>query len=618
MNEIDETAQKKVNEIVSVIKLASLLFCTIIIYNQYSIKDTISTVLPYSYFSVYPMGILSLSIVLIFLLWSFPSTKIFKFKNIKFVHLIENLAFIIVFSILIIFSKNYVSQYNFLFIFIIIASTLQSGIKQGMFMAFLSSLIILLIDLIYLPSIGVNVYFENNLIMTGVFVLTAWPLGHYVQIEEENVRQKNLQLKTLNDELATQNNHRKYIEELLLKNDICYNLLIENSKGAIFVHRDNKLIFANESALNLVGLTNKDKLINQFFLDFIPENEKNNVTTIFKKIYFEKKAMINFESSVINKENSIIEVQNISCHFIYEGKPAIISILYDVSSEKQVKQLKIDVEKNVELLNETKEFNNSIIELFSNISHELKTPLTVIFSAVQLLSVFKVTDDDFLIKKDKYLLVMKQNCYRLMRLINNFLDITKLDSGFVKVNLGNYDIVKIVEDITLSVSSYIESNNISLIFDTNVEEKIMAFDPDKIERIMLNLLSNAFKYSHPNGKILVTLLDKKDKIYISVKDTGTGIPEDKKQLIFERFGQADKTLKRVCEGTGIGLSLVKSFVEMHNGTIELKSKIDVGSDFIIMLPAETVKYAPQDNRSITETNIERISIEFSDIYSDVS
>jgi len=618
MNEIDETAQKKVNEIVSVIKLASLLFCTIIIYNQYSIKDTISTVLPYSYFSVYPMGILSLSIVLIFLLWSFPSTKIFKFKNIKFVHLIENLAFIIVFSILIIFSKNYVSQYNFLFIFIIIASTLQSGIKQGMFMAFLSSLIILLIDLIYLPSIGVNVYFENNLIMTGVFVLTAWPLGHYVQIEEENVRQKNLQLKTLNDELATQNNHRKYIEELLLKNDICYNLLIENSKGAIFVHRDNKLIFANESALNLVGLTNKDKLINQFFLDFIPEKEKNNVTTIFKKIYFEKKAMINFESSVINKENSIIEVQNISCHFIYEGKPAIISILYDVSSEKQVKQLKIDVEKNVELLNETKEFNNSIIELFSNISHELKTPLTVIFSAVQLLSVFKVTDDDFLIKKDKYLLVMKQNCYRLMRLINNFLDITKLDSGFVKVNLGNYDIVKIVEDITLSVSSYIESNNISLIFDTNVEEKIMAFDPDKIERIMLNLLSNAFKYSHPNGKILVTLLDKKDKIYISVKDTGTGIPEDKKQLIFERFGQADKTLKRVCEGTGIGLSLVKSFVEMHNGTIELKSKIDVGSDFIIMLPAETVKYAPQDNRSITETNIERISIEFSDIYSDVS
>ena len=355
MNEIDETAQKKVNEIVSVIKLASLLFCTIIIYNQYSIKDTISTVLPYSYFSVYPMGILSLSIVLIFLLWSFPSTKIFKFKNIKFVHLIENLAFIIVFSILIIFSKNYVSQYNFLFIFIIIASTLQSGIKQGMFMAFLSSLIILLIDLIYLPSIGVNVYFENNLIMTGVFVLTAWPLGHYVQIEEENVRQKNLQLKTLNDELATQNNHRKYIEELLLKNDICYNLLIENSKGAIFVHRDNKLIFANESALNLVGLTNKDKLINQFFLDFIPENEKNNITTIFKKIYFEKKAMINFESSVINKENSIIEVQNISCHFIYEGKPAIISILYDVSSEKQVKQLKIDVEKNVELLNETKE-----------------------------------------------------------------------------------------------------------------------------------------------------------------------------------------------------------------------------------------------------------------------
>lgn len=617
MNLVEENHHKKINEILSTIKLVSLLFCTIIIYNQYSLKNQ-SIEDTTSYFNLNPIGILSLCFVLIFLLWKLPSKKILKLINIKTMYMAENLILIGIFSILIILSKNYVVQYDFLFLFIIIASTLQSGMKYGIITALLSSTIVLMLDLIYLPGNGVNLQFENDLIMTGVFILTAWPLGYYVKIAEDNMNEKNLQLQTINDELENQNIKHKHIEKLLLKNDACYNLFIENSKGAIFVHRDNRLIFVNESALKLVGFTNEYNENEKSFLDIIPNSEKNNIKKMFDKIYSEKESLLSFESIVINKEGQFIAVQNTSTYFIYEGKPAIVSILHDISSQKQVEQLKLDAEKNVELLNETRKFNDSIIELFSNISHELKTPLNVIFSAVQLLSVFRATDDDFTVKKDKYLMVMKQNCYRLMRLINNFLDITKLDSGFVKVNLGNYDIVKIVEDITLSVSSYIESNNISLIFDTNVEEKIMAFDPDKIERIMLNLLSNAFKYSKPNGKILVTLKDKKDIVYISVKDTGVGIPEDKKQLIFERFGQVDKTLKRVCEGTGIGLSLVKSLIEMHDGTINLKSEVDVGSDFIIMLPVKIVHYMPQVDKAIIGNNIERINIEFSDIYSNVS
>jgi len=515
-------------------------------------------------------------------------------------------------------SKTQFSQYNFLFLFIVIASTLQSGKKHGVILAFISSGIILLIDLIYLPNVITNVHFQNDLIMAGAFILTAWLLGHYIEIEKDHLSQKNLQLRTLSDELTNQNNHRKYIEELFLKNDVCYNILIENPKGAIFIHRDNKLLFANERALKLVGLPNEFKLNNQSFLDLIPSEEKGNIKEKFFTIYSEKKTMFSFESLIMNKNRVIIAVQNISSYFTYQGQPAIISKLYDISSEKQVAQLKIDAEKNVELLNETYEFNNSIIELFSNISHELKTPLNVIFSAVQLLSVFKVTAKDFESKKDTYLMIMKQNCYRLMKLINNFLDITKLDSGLIKINLGNYDIVKIVEDITLSISTNIKINNIMLIFDTNIEEKIMAFDPEKIERIMLNLLSNAFKYSKPNGMIFVTLTDKKDRVYISVKDTGIGIPDDKKLLIFERFGQVDKTLKRVCEGAGIGLSLVKSFIEMHNGTIKLKSNPEFGSDFIIMLPVDITHYDNDESNFVYETNIDRINIEFSDIYSDIS
>ncbi len=171
-----------------------------------------------------------------------------------------------------------------------------------------------------------------------------------------------------------------------------------------------------------------------------------------------------------------------------------------------------------------------------------------------------------------------------MRLINNLLDTTKLDSGYLKLNLVNCNIVNLVEEITLSVVYYAESKNINIIFDTDVEEKIMAVDPDKIERIVLNLLSNAIKFTGSGGNIYVTVKDFEDNIIISVKDTGIGIPEDKIENIFDRFVQVDKTLRRNKEGSGIGLYLVKSFVNMHEGTIDIQSEIGKGSEFIINIP----------------------------------
>ena len=171
-----------------------------------------------------------------------------------------------------------------------------------------------------------------------------------------------------------------------------------------------------------------------------------------------------------------------------------------------------------------------------------------------------------------------------------------------------------IEDITLSIADYVENKGIKLIFDTNVEEKITAVDGDKIERIMLNLLSNAVKFTNSGGQILVNVIDKGETVSIIVKDTGTGIPEDKKNLIFERFGQVDKTLSRNREGTGLGLCLVKSFVELHGGTIAIESQVGLGSSFIIDLPVKHVE-KNAENKAFYETDTERINIEFSDIYS---
>ncbi|WZL74049.1 ATP-binding protein [Clostridiaceae bacterium 35-E11] len=197
------------------------------------------------------------------------------------------------------------------------------------------------------------------------------------------------------------------------------------------------------------------------------------------------------------------------------------------------------------------------------------------------------------------------------------IDINKLDSGYLKLELKNYNIVQVIGNITLSVVKYIKSNNINIIFDTQVEEKMMACDVDKIERVMLNLLSNAVKFTKDNGEIRVNIDSKDEHVIISVKDTGIGIPEDMRDKIFERFKQVDVPLSKRAEGSGIGLSLVKSIIQLHGGDIRVKSEYGKGSEFIIALPVKMAQEEAlnQDETAVSsEKNVERIHIEFSDIY----
>jgi signal transduction histidine kinase len=222
-------------------------------------------------------------------------------------------------------------------------------------------------------------------------------------------------------------------------------------------------------------------------------------------------------------------------------------------------------------------------------------------------------------KKDieQYLRMVKQNCYRLIRLISNMIDITKIDSNYLSLNLRNHDIVRIMEDIVISVAKFINDKGIQVTFNTDIKEELIACDPDKIERIMLNLLSNAVKFTPRGGSIHVNIYDKDHMVEIHVKDTGVGIPEEMKDFVFERFVQVDGTTSRSTEGSGIGLSLVSSLVDMHGGNITLDSKQGEGCLFIIRLPKRTVSNPEmeKDISKMTSRNIvETISIEFSDIY----
>ncbi len=274
-------------------------------------------------------------------------------------------------------------------------------------------------------------------------------------------------------------------------------------------------------------------------------------------------------------------------------------IYLSISWKKNIEQGKFkgiigairDITEN-KLLEKAIEYDKLKTELFINLSHDFKTPLNVILSSIQLLELCRVNDtlmENNYEKFDRYMEVIKHNCYKLMRQINNSIDMSKLETGFYELNFKNKNIVSVIEDITMSVLEYTESKHIELQFDTEMEEKIMALDEEKIERIMLNLLSNAIKFTPEGGRIYVNIFDKDKSIMISVRDTGIGIPESMMDSIFKRYSIVRDENSPTVNGSGIGLSIVKSLVELHKGTIKVKSTYGEGSEFIIDLPCFKIK-----------------------------
>ena len=295
-----------------------------------------------------------------------------------------------------------------------------------------------------------------------------------------------------------------------------------------------------------------------------------------------------------------------------DNKPLYYLIHVEDITEKKKAQQKIKKQR------EELEYNRLKTRFFAKLSHELKTPLNLIFTSLHMLTENQkklIENNPEILKINKYTDLIKQNSYRLLRQVNNVIDLTKMDTDSFEINLQNCNIVKILRKITQSTRDYVENNGRQLIFNTDIDKKITACDPLNIERIILNLISNAVKFTNKDDKITVSLTDKGDNILISVKDTGIGIKKEDQNLVFEQFRQVDESFTRKNEGSGIGLSIVKSLVELHNGSIRVESDFGKGSEFIIELPVYTV--AEEKDFNITQFNdnlIDKISVEFSDIY----
>ncbi len=392
-------------------------------------------------------------------------------------------------------------------------------------------------------------------------------------------------------------------------------------EGVFILDTNYKILFVNKGVEKLLNIDNFKNVLGRdlFEIGIVHKDYRDIILNRFEKVLKHNISVPIIEEKMIQFDGNVIPVNIYSGAIEYEGNPCILSVIRDISEHKKSENLRLKIQEQSRLLDKAAEYDKLKTEFFANLSHEFRTPLNVMLSTLQLLNLIggNKTSTDSKDKISKYYNIMKQNCYRLLRLVNNLIDITKIDAEYFKLSLKNENIISTIEDITLSVTDYAKNKGLDIIFDTNVEEKLMACDADKIERIMLNLLSNAIKFTSSGGSIFVNILDKDSSIIVSVRDTGVGIPKDKQLSIFKRFVQVDKSLSRKREGSGIGLSLVKSLVELHNGTIKINSEYGKGSEFIIELPVKVLpesENVTSDEDLTKESNIQRIKIEFSDIY----
>ena len=427
----------------------------------------------------------------------------------------------------------------------------------------------------------------------------------------------------------------KYVDEILFLFDTIQSqskileTTIENISDAFTVYdNQGKLILINAEARKLYHMFDEIKNIENVYDALEYFDMQGNIIPqenhpIFRALRGEKVR----NDLVIIRQPDKEQITEINATPVYEedGNFAYVALFHRDITEIYENQMMFkrqreqllhnEIEKN-EALQKAMQMKD---EFFALVSHEFRTPIGVISAAIQAME-FKCKDE--LSQKARgYLNMIRLNSNRQLKLVNNILDLTHAESGNMRIVKKNVDIIKLSESITDSVRTYTEQKGIKLLFTTTIEEMVVGIDVEKYERILLNLLSNAIKFTTSQKTVIVKISRKivrgKYNLSIQVKDQGIGIPIDKQKIIFERFGQADSSLTRPAEGTGLGLTLVKMIVELMGGAIQLESKENRGAKFIVLFPMESVQKIPMEQieEPISDVRLLQASaIEFSDVY----
>lgn len=394
-------------------------------------------------------------------------------------------------------------------------------------------------------------------------------------------------------------------------------ILIENNISSPMIHFDSVSINGVEiNDLSNISMDYKENFITINLFTNIYNNMQNvnfyyrinndkwtlmNGNEVTLSNLADKKYTIDFMAQNFNGNNS--EIINISfcvnppfwrskfSQFIYFSLffVIIIYILLKIAHLKNAitlknKQLAKEIKEKNELLQKNIELEKRKNNYLINMSHELRTPLNVIGATQQLIVNLNKTGPISSKDLSRYMKINDNNLKRLLNIINDLIDSSKMNEGIYNLLLEEKNIIYVVEEAALSLKSLAEEKEIDLIIDTNTEECIMKFDPASIERCIINIIGNAIKFTDSYGKILVNIVDSHNILTIEISDNGSGIPPEKIDNIFDRFSQVVSSKREFSKGSGLGLTITKGLIELHGGDITVTSELGKGSIFTIKLP----------------------------------
>jgi len=327
--------------------------------------------------------------------------------------------------------------------------------------------------------------------------------------------------------------------------------------GLIAVNNEGKIIHINPTALKMLNLDNMN-IENRFYDDIMKD-----LNTQLTMEYMESHDG-SWVGSELIKIKSVTLQANFAPYKDEKGEKAgIVMVLQDITERQRL--------------------DNMRKEFVANVSHELKTPLTSIKSYTETLLEGALDDREL---SEHFLEVVNSEADRMARLVRDLLQLSSLDYNQTKWNKRESDLVKIIENSILKMSMTAKNRNQSLSFITKEDKLNVYLDIDRIEQVILNILSNALKYTPDDGEIKVFLDKKEQEAVIRIVDNGIGIPKEDIPRLFERFYRVDKARSRELGGTGLGLSIAQQIIEVHQGKIKINSSEGEGTEAVIILPLE--------------------------------
>ncbi|HYE98450.1 MAG TPA: ATP-binding protein [Planctomycetota bacterium] len=382
---------------------------------------------------------------------------------------------------------------------------------------------------------------------------------------EERVQERTSEIQRTNAALEAEIRQRGRSEDALRESEDRYRRLFESSPDAILILSEGAVSLVNPAAVRIFGFASTNGLVGEGIEGRIHPGARGALAARFREAG-RGWAVGPFDDRWLRADGTSFDGESIVIPFIDRGEPIFQIILRDITRRKEADRLKN--------------------EFVSTVSHELRTPLTALRGALALLGSGKLGAISTAARP--FLDIANADCLRLIRLINDLLDIQKIEAGRMDFRMKRLELMPLVRRALETSLPFGEQNGVRLAVATGVEDAVVLGDADRLLQVLGNLLSNAVKFSPRGAGVLVSVRRREGGFRISVADRGPGIPESFRGRVFERFAQADGSDARQKGGTGLGLHICRVIVERHGGTIGFDSEPGLGTTFHVDLP-ETQK-----------------------------